>query len=136
MINPSSNPRLKAGYSLVELMAVLIIIGILAGIVYPSYTQYIQKSRRSDAHVGLLRLGVLMEHYYTENNSYSDATLTKVGSAEQTPEGYYTLTISELTDTSYTLTATPVPEKSQAQDRCGNLTLTHTNVKGPSLDCW
>lgn len=125
------------GFSLIELVAVVAIIGILAAIAYPAYQDQIRKTRRSDAHTGLLNLATLMEHYYTENNTYAGATLANVGSGATTPEGYYNLSIGNLSATTYTLSAAPVAGTDQASDSCGTLTITQANVKGPTPNtCW
>jgi type IV pilus assembly protein PilE len=126
--------RIK-GFTLIELMIGVCIVGILAAIAYPAYTDYLNRTRRSDGKAVLLNTALYMEHYYTENNSYAGATITGIGLTDaNSQEGYYTVSISTLTPTSYTLTATPVG--SQANDTCGALTLTNTNVQGPSADCW
>lgn len=124
------------GFTLMELMIAVVIIGVLAAIAYPAYTDHMNRTRRSDGKAALLNLANYMEHYYTENNGYTGATLTTVGYTGTTSqEGYYNISISSLTNTSYTLTATPTG--AQAGDTtCGALTLTNTNIKGPSTDCW
>ncbi|MCS5712498.1 type IV pilin protein [Candidatus Berkiella aquae] len=129
------NFRYSKGFSLMELMVAVVIVGILAAIAYPAYTDYINRTRRADGKAALLNMAIYMEHYYTENNSYTGATVTGIGLTNaSSQEGYYTLSISALTGTSYTLTATPTG--AQAADSCGALTLTNTNVKGPNSDCW
>lgn len=137
---------MKNGFTLIELMITVAIVGILAAIAYPTFSEHLYKSRRSDGQAALLNLATYMEHYYTENNSYTGATLTVGGTAgtlgvsNTSVDGYYTLTISSLTATSYTLTATPTGV--QAGDTtCTTLTLTNTNVKAAtpaanSLTCW
>lgn len=137
---------MKNGFTLIELMIAVAIVGILAAIAYPTFSEHLYKSRRSDGQAALLNLATYMEHYYTENNSYTGATLTVGGTAgtlgvsNTSVDGYYTLTISSLTATSYTLTATPTG--TQAGDTtCTTLTLTNTNVKAAtpaanSLTCW
>ncbi len=124
------------GFSLMELMIAVVIIGILAAIAYPAYTDHMTRTRRSDGKAALLNLANYMEHYYTENNGYTGATLSSIGYTGTTSqEGYYNLSISALSNTSYTLTATPTGV--QAGDTtCGALTLTNTNIKGPTADCW
>lgn len=146
------NSKIKVGrvygFTLMELMLTVVIVGILAAIAYPAFTDHLYKSRRSDGQAALMNLATYMEHYYTENNNYTGATLTVGGTAgtlgvnNTSIDGYYTLTISSLTPTSYTLTATPVSPGPQAGDTtCTTLTLTNTNVKAAtpsanSLLCW
>jgi type IV pilus assembly protein PilE len=133
------------GFTLIELMITVAIIGILAGIAYPSYVNQVKKSRRADATVALLGLANAMERRYTETNSYCDAGgaggSNTCGAAGDNDTGspsiypaqspidgatkYYDLTIENADDSSYTLIATPV--NAQASD--GFLQLTHTGER-------
>jgi type IV pilus assembly protein PilE len=124
------------GFSLMELMIAVVIVGVLAAIAYPAYTDHMNRTRRADGKAALLNMANYMEHYYTENNGYTGATLTTIGFTGTTSqEGYYTLSISALTNTSYTLTATPAGVQT-GDTTCGALTLTNTNIKGPTPECW
>ena len=58
------------GFTLVELMIAVAIVGILASIAYPSYQDSVRKSRRADAKGALLGFANAMERHFTENNSY------------------------------------------------------------------
>lgn len=125
------------GFTLMELMITVAVIGIIAAIAYPTYTQHVDRTRRSDGQAALLNLAARMEHFYTENNTYVGANApADVGANANSPEGFYQLTISNQTATGFTVTATPVAGGPQAGDACGALTLTNTNLKGPSADCW
>lgn len=126
------------GFSLIELMIVLAVVAILAAVAYPSYEEQVNRARRSDAHTTLLEMANLMEHYYTENNTYVGAnTPADVGGPAVSREGFYNMTISNVTATTFTLNAAPVPGGAQDGDSCGTLTLTHTNLRGPTPDtCW
>jgi len=72
----------RGGYTLIELMIVLAIIGILAAIAYPTYQDSVRKSRRADAEAVLLELAQWMERFYTENNRYDQ---TRAGVAVALP---------------------------------------------------
>ncbi len=122
------------GFTLIELLIAVAIVGILAAIAYPNYLDHMYKSRRADGHSALMNLASYMESFYTENNTYTGATLTALGLTNQSPQNYYTTSISAATATSYTIKATPTG--AQASDSCGALTLTNTNVKGPRANCW
>lgn len=126
--------RTSRGFTLMELMIAVVIVGILAAIAYPSYTDHMMKTRRSDGQSALMNLSSFLESYYTDNNTYTGATLAGLGLTATSPSGYYTISISAIAATSYTLRATPTG--AQATDTCGALTLTNTNVKGPSTSCW
>ena len=124
------------GFTLMELMIVVAIIGILAGIAYPTYQDSVRKSRRADAEAVLLELAQWMERFYTENNRY-DQTRAGVAVAlpfAQSPKeggpagGYYTIAVAAPQPNSFTLTATRAgPQVSDTV--CGNLTLSNTGVK-------
>jgi type IV pilus assembly protein PilE len=136
----------KNGFTLIELMITVAIVGILAGIAYPSYVNNVKKSRRSDATVALLGLANAMERHYTETNSYCDAGgaggSNTCGAPDKNDTGspsiyptqspidgatkYYDLTVSVEDDHSYTLVAIPI--NGQASD--GFLQLTHTGERG------
>jgi len=126
------------GFNLIELMVVLIILGIIVSIALPAYTDQMIASRRSDGQAALLNMSALMEHYYTENNTYVGATAATLNITNLSQQGYYQLSISNLTATTYTLTATPVAGGPQVSDAaCGALSITNTNVKSPNPTlCW
>lgn len=125
------------GFTLIELLIVITILGILTAIAYPIYLTQVQRSGRSDGQAALLNMAALMESYYTENNTYVGATTLNLGmTSNKSQQGYYTLSISTQTATTYLLSATPIAGSQQATDTCGVLTITNTNTKGPSSTCW
>lgn len=114
----------QRGFTLIELMVTVAIVGILASIAYPSYQSSVIKSRRTDAEGALLGLANAMERNFTTTNSYLGVTPTDTA--------YYTITIAP-TATSYTLSATPTGTDST----CGILTLDQTGAKTPpTAGCW
>jgi len=116
----------QKAFTLIELMVAVSIVGILAGIAYPTFQDSIMKSRRVDAQGALLVYANIMERYYTVNNTY-------IGAPTNSGTGYYDITVSTnppVTASTYTLNATP--KGAQLNDKCGTLILTHTGVKCPS----
>jgi type IV pilus assembly protein PilE len=137
------------GFTLIELMVTVAIVGILAGIAYPSYQDSVMKSRRADAKGALLGLANAMERHFTARNTYlgagtidGDTGSPTIFSATSPVDGgtpYYNLTINAATASAYTLHAAPTG--AQANDKCGTLSLTQTGVRGISTalavaDCW
>lgn len=96
-----------SGFTLVELMIVVAIIGILASVAYPSYVQYVKKAQCADGLNALLLFAGRMEEFYLNNDSYVDARAALLPANANSPEGFYTLTITAQTAFLYTLTATP-----------------------------
>jgi type IV pilus assembly protein PilE len=130
------------GFTLIEVLVTCVIVGILTAIALPSYTNQIQKSRRSDAKSALVGAAGQMERYFTERGTYATATLGSAStnvypSASQ--NGYYTLSLANLTASTYTLRATPAG--AQVGDPCGTMTYTDRGVKGVTgglsvSQCW
>lgn len=107
------------GFTLVELMVTVAIVGILAAIAYPSYTQYVIRANRADAQQALMQLQQNMERYFTSHRSYTDAEVGSNVGPSQSPESgdaVYTFAIEDLTASSYTLVATPESGKANADN--------------------
>lgn len=124
--------KLQLGFTLIELMIVIAIIGILASIAYPSYQDSVRKARRGDAQSDLVEMASFMERAYTETNSYTDPTFEDAGISSD----FYDYTISTQTAASYTLKA--VPSGVQIADTCGTMELTQTGQRSTTgtPGCW
>lgn len=105
------------GFSLIELMIVIVIVSILATIAIPSYNEQVAKSRRAEAMRGLGDLQLRQERWRSNHTSYG--TYADLGSPTV---DNYTLTVTGISGLGYTLTATRSAK--QASDRCGNFVMT------------
>src|SRR3990167_9805656 len=128
------------GFSLIEMMITILIISIVTVAAIYLFTDQIQRGRRIDAVNALLSISLDEERYRSNNTTYG--TLTQVwGGVTTSAEGYYTLAISNVSATDYTITATPTgAQASDAEDgtSCSPLTLavsSGTITKTPAV-CW
>ena len=131
----------RTGFTLIELVIAIAVVGILASIAYPSYVNQMRQTRRADCEAALMQLAGVMERDFSRNNQYQDLIAAGSFSGQCPIDGgtaAYTLDYQALTATSYNLRATPAGP--QAGDPCGNLTLTNTLLKGQSsgtlAECW
>lgn len=119
-----------AGFTLIEVMIVVAIIGILASIAYPSYVEHVRKSKRAECQTVLLNLANALERRYSMTNSYIGAIPAGFATCPANGGGvfYNVAFVGAPTATTFTVMATRAG--SQAGDRCGNLTLNNQGVKG------
>ena len=132
----------QAGFTLMELLMAVAIIGIISSIAYPSYQSQMLQSRRADASNALLRMAIRQELFYGANRAYS-GVVTNIGGAASTTdtERHYTLSTA-ITAGGFTLTAVPfaggggLPASTQLADTpCLIMTLNQAGQRLPAV-CW
>lgn len=130
--------HLNNGFSLVELMIVVAIIGILATIAYPSYDEYVKRGNRTEGQTFISDAAARQERYYSQNNSYTTSPAS-LGMSISSSTGKYSLSIEQNADDGgYSLIVTP----SFSDPKCGNFTLNALGVRGVSEatatvnECW
>ena len=145
-------PRRNRGFTLIELMVVVVIIAILASIAIPSYTQYITRSRRSVAKTVLLQVADRQEQFFADNKTYAN-DLTDLGYptdgfmvdengavvAAGSSDRQYAISLTNTAAMTFTVNAAPQLMQAGRDTQCLTMTLTHTGVRGnsgPSTDCW
>ncbi|MFO1388728.1 type IV pilin protein [Cellvibrio sp.] len=149
--------RLNAGFTLVELLIVVLIVGILARLAYPNYLNATLKSGRADAKVALGEVAQRLQRCFTTGNKFNPSTtgactiydsIKSSASGFTSSEGFYVIKEAQANDvsaTSFIITAAPVSTKRQSKDtKCAKLTLTHTGVRAAydsggtdtTSECW
>lgn len=128
----------QLGFSLIEVMIVVVILGILTSIAVPGYQEYVRRSQRAEGQAFLLDVAARQERFYAQNNSYMTAIddFAELGlSGTSSETGKYTLSMSA-TD-GYTLTATPT----FTDPKCGSFVLNRLGERkmdggGTREECW
>lgn len=144
--------RLQRGFSLIELMVVVAIIAIIAAFAYPSYMNYVVNTKRTAGTSALLQIADRQQQFFMDNKRYAN-DLTLLGfpanplvlndQGNSTGAGdtaaVYTVSLSNVTATTYTITAAPLNQMAKHDTDCGSLVLDQRGTQSASsgaTDCW
>jgi len=132
-----NSTRADGGFTLIELMIVVVIVAVLGAIALPAYQQYARETKRADAQSALLRIANLQEKFFSNNNQYATSTTT-LGYAVNpavSNDGYWSIAVATVgaPPTSFTLTAAPAG--GHVDGDCPAITLTSAGLRGPAT-CW
>jgi type IV pilus assembly protein PilE len=139
----SRSLKQTAGFTLIELMITVAIVGILAAIAYPSYTQYVERARRADAAAVLVEAAQFMERRFTETRSYASVTLpASLSKAPREGNSWYDISVATTGGGSEFL-LTAAPKSGWTPKNCASLTLSSlgekkTTAAAPdtAASCW
>jgi type IV pilus assembly protein PilE len=142
----------QRGITLLELLIVVGIIAIVSAFAYPSYTQHIVNTKRAVATSTLLQVAERQQQYFIDNKQFTN-DLTDLGFAANPlviaddgkdtvaadGNAVYSIALSNVTGTTYTITAAPLHGQGSRDTYCANLTLDQSGARGNSgggSDCW
>ena len=142
---PGAQARSR-GVTLLELMAVVVIVGILGTIAVNSYRGYLLRTNRTEARMALLQIQANQEKFFLQNNRYADtaelslattADPPGLGVAATTPSGLYTIALDADTTTTYTATATATGGQLKDAAACLTLRINQNGEREPAgNECW
>jgi type IV pilus assembly protein PilE len=129
------------GFSLIELMIVVVIIGVLTLVAFPSYQEHVKKGKRAEGQAAVLQAAQALERFMTTNNTYTTdlaAAGYKAYSGAQEASSAYALTVAAAPGgniaSSFFVTATPAATWSDPE--CNQFTIDHTGAKGVQGGTW
>lgn len=119
------------GFTLIEMMIVVAVVGILAAVAYPSYAEYVRRGHRAEARVALLQAAQWLERAATATGTYPKK-ISFPQTLKIVPSGRYDISYEAVGDApvAYTLTATPKTGTPQASDKCEKYTLNQAGLQG------
>ena len=145
--------RKQRGVTLIELMIVVVILALIASVAYPSYLNYVVDTKRTAAASILLQVADRQQQFFMDNKRFTN-DLTNLGFAANPlviaddgrtmanaadSESTYSVALTNVTATTYTVTAAPLNSQAARDAECGSLNLNQALVKGSSggsADCW
>ena len=142
MLNKKHMPHTQSGFTLIEVMIAVVIIGILASIAYPSYTQYVTRTYRDSAKACLSEYAHAMERRYSAKLSYAGEDPKLECASASSLGSRYTITVTDIAQDTFTATATPTALQAAKETQCGTMSIdqkgqrTATVGETKSNQCW
>ena len=151
-MHPEKALSKQRGVTLIELMIVIVILAVIASFAYPSYINYVVDAKRTAATSILLQVADRQQQFFMDNKRFAN-DLTNLGFANNPlvvaddgrtmanaadSESTYSVALSNVTATTYTVTAAPLNGQAARDTECGSMTLNQTLTKGSGggSDCW
>ena len=148
----SAADRRQSGFTLIEAMITLVILGILAAMVYPTYRDYVVRTHRDLAKSAMLQVLDRQEQFFIDNKTYAN-TVTALGFADNpfaidntgksvaatAGNRVYTIGLADATATGFTIRAVPQLRQATEDTECGTLSVTNQGIKsasGTGSRCW
>lgn len=124
------------GFTLIELMVVVALVAILAAIAFPSYAQFMQRSRRAEVQALLQDIALKQQQRLLDVRAYANTLAALNVGIPSSVSPHYAIAIALGAGGAASFTLTATPQGAQSSDTCGTLTLAHTGVKTPAANCW
>jgi type IV pilus assembly protein PilE len=145
-------PKFQRGITLIELLVVVAIIAIVSAIAFPSYDRYIVRTKRAVAQNVLMQVADRQQQFFMDNKRFA-ASLTNLGfganpfvvdddgaaTVAGDVDAVYSVTLSNVTQTTWTATAAPLNGQLSRDTNCGSLSITQTGDRdsaGGGNNCW
>lgn len=122
----------QGGFTVIELLIAVVIIGVLASVAIPAYRQYVIESRRAEAQGFMAELALRQERWRANNPSYGSTTDISAGVDTL---NFYNFDVQNASGTTYTIRGIPQGTQLATDGGCNPLTLTESGARGPA-GCW
>lgn len=123
------NNNMQQGFTLIELMITVAILGIIASVAIPSYFEHVKRTARTEAVTSLLDAANRQEQFFVDNRQYTN-DLANIGVVTPTENGFYNITVEvDNAAGTFSFTATPLAGPPLKDDECKTLTINDAGLK-------